>query len=196
MLSYRIRKARIDLGLNQAQLAELLDVSRTAVVNWETGYSNPKKEIIEKISAVLDVSKDWLCDSSNDEFEEMEVQSDQFVEDKERSFSTIIGARLRYFRKRKGLTLEQVAKVLNCALGTVQGYETRGREPNFETLIRLAELYDMSIDHLLGRDKKFEDNPFDIGTDSWVIEMLLSDKRRVKAMEKIWETIKDLDNDN
>ncbi|WP_430111769.1 helix-turn-helix transcriptional regulator [Paenibacillus lautus] len=45
---------------------------------------------------------------------------------------------------------EQVAKYLNVSRQTISGYETGSREPNLETITLLSELYDMSVDSLLG----------------------------------------------
>ncbi|WP_430136544.1 helix-turn-helix domain-containing protein [Paenibacillus lautus] len=56
----------------------------------------------------------------------------------------------RYYRKKKGLTGEQVAKYLYVSRQTISGYETGSREPNLETITLLSELYDMSVDSLLG----------------------------------------------
>ncbi|MFE4571345.1 helix-turn-helix domain-containing protein [Paenibacillus chitinolyticus] len=190
MLSFRIKKARNEKGLNQSQLAELLGKTRTAIVNWETGYALPKEETIDEIARILSVTKEWLLDKSNDEFEEMELKSAEILNDINQGFATAIGARLRYYRKRKGLTLDEVAEKLNCSRGAVQGYEARGREPNFDTLNRLADLYDMSIDHLLGRNQKKEENPFEVfNAEPWVMQMLTSEKSKINAMEQVWKAI-------
>ncbi|MGG4498533.1 helix-turn-helix domain-containing protein [Brevibacillus reuszeri] len=148
MLAYRIKKARLNKGLNQSQLAVHLGKSRTAVVNWETGYAKPEPSTITEIANFLDVDEGWLLDTSNDEFEQIAMDKDH-KNSEEMTLSEKIGARLRYFRKRKGLTGEQVANIINVSRATISGYERGVREPNFETLIALATLYGMSIDMLL-----------------------------------------------
>lgn len=62
-----------------------------------------------------------------------------------------IGQHLRYFRKKKGLTQKNLAEILNITQTTYSGYETDYSEPNLETLSKLADLYDTSIDLLIGR---------------------------------------------
>lgn len=57
MLAYRIKKARLNKGLNQSQLAVHLGKSRTAVVNWETGYAKPEPSTITEIANFLDVDE-------------------------------------------------------------------------------------------------------------------------------------------
>ena len=53
-------------------------------------------------------------------------------------------------RIKAGLTQEAVAHQLGIALQTYAGYESGRREPDIDKLIRLAKLYDTSVDILIG----------------------------------------------
>jgi transcriptional regulator with XRE-family HTH domain len=188
MLSYRIKFARLQQGMNQVELAEKLNVTRTAVVNWETGYAKPKDETIELISTILKVSVDWLLDTSKDDFEMMEESID---DSKEWTFKKKIGARLRYFRKKNGLTQENVSNVLHIDHTLISNYEIGRSEPNFEILVKLADIYNLSLDHLLGRNKtKFY--IFDVENEEWFIEILSAEEKKKDALKKMWVAIKDL----
>ena len=55
-----IRKARQERKLTQEDLADLLNVSESAVSQWESGKTSPDLGIIPEVCAVLDVSADWL----------------------------------------------------------------------------------------------------------------------------------------
>lgn len=55
-----IRVYREKRGLTQAELAFILEVSRTAVVKWETGVANPKVDNLVKLAKVLRCSVDDL----------------------------------------------------------------------------------------------------------------------------------------
>lgn len=72
----------------------------------------------------------------------------------------MIGERLRKLRKAKGMTQEQVAAYLNAAKSTVSQYENNVNEPDLQTLVKLADLFGVSVDYLFGRgepaDKKEE----------------------------------------
>ena len=61
------------------------------------------------------------------------------------------GKRLRQLRKEKGLTQAELAKLLSIGESTVSFYESGKRQPDYETLIRLAEVFYVSVDYLLGR---------------------------------------------
>lgn len=57
MPSARIRKIRLKCGLTQFQMAHLLGVSHTSIVNWEVGKSSPRKETKASIAALAKLGK-------------------------------------------------------------------------------------------------------------------------------------------
>lgn len=64
----------------------------------------------------------------------------------------MFGKRLRAMRIKRNFTQPQLADMLNVALRTYQGYEGGTRSPSFSTLIKIADILDVSLDYLLGRD--------------------------------------------
>lgn len=63
------------------------------------------------------------------------------------SFST----RLIALRKERQMTQADLAKAIHKTRSTVSGYETEGKEPDYEMLCSLAEYFGVSTDYLLGR---------------------------------------------
>lgn len=59
--------------------------------------------------------------------------------------------KLRELRKEKGLTQIELAKLLNVSDRSVGFYETAERDPDTDTLSKLADFFDVSVDYLLGR---------------------------------------------
>ncbi|AEM79783.1 helix-turn-helix domain-containing protein [Thermoanaerobacter wiegelii] len=59
--------------------------------------------------------------------------------------------RLKELRKEKNLTQEDLAKILGISRSTIAGYETERKEPDYETLKKIADFFNVSIDYLLGR---------------------------------------------
>ena len=57
---------------------------------------------------------------------------------------------LRIERLKRNLTQEDVAKILNIARASYAQYETGKNTPTTESIIKLAELYRVSTDYLLG----------------------------------------------
>ncbi len=63
----------------------------------------------------------------------------------------ILAERLKLCRKEKGYTQLQVAIYCDITEKAYQNYELMTREPKIDILIRIADLYDVSIDYLVGR---------------------------------------------
>lgn len=63
--------------------------------------------------------------------------------------------RLKQCRKEKGLTQYEVAIYCDITEKAYQNYELMTREPKLEILRKIADIFDVSIDYLVGRtDKK------------------------------------------
>ena len=62
-----------------------------------------------------------------------------------------LSIRLRELRVNKRLRQEQVAKIIGVTKSTISAYENDLRQPSFEILLKLANLYCVSTDYLLGR---------------------------------------------
>lgn len=60
--------------------------------------------------------------------------------------------RISELRKENGLTLQQVADAIGVGNNTISRYENGKREPNSETLKKLANFFDVSVDYLVGND--------------------------------------------
>ena len=62
--------------------------------------------------------------------------------------------KLKELREQEKISQTQLAKKLNMPLITYTRYENGIREPNIETLIKLADFYNVSLDYLV--DRKFK----------------------------------------
>ncbi len=63
----------------------------------------------------------------------------------------IFGVKLSQLRKEKGLKREELASFLGCSLAAVGNYENGNRSPDFDTLVKIADYFDVTTDYLLGR---------------------------------------------
>lgn len=66
---------------------------------------------------------------------------------------------LKHFRNLKRMTQEEVAAYLGIPTKTYQNYEREVREADSVTLCALADLYDVTLDALIGRatlDESYE----------------------------------------
>ena len=63
----------------------------------------------------------------------------------------IFKERLLEQRKLNNLTQQQVAKHLKISQPSYIRYEQGTAEPSYDNLVKIADLFDVSIDYLLGR---------------------------------------------
>lgn len=63
----------------------------------------------------------------------------------------ILAERLKECRKAKGYTQAQVAIYCDISEKAYQNYELMTREPKIEILARIADLFEVSVDYLIGR---------------------------------------------
>ena len=64
--------------------------------------------------------------------------------------------RIKELRNEKKQTLKQMAEAFGTSNQVISRYELGQAEPDFETLIKIADYFNVSVDYLRGRtDKRF-----------------------------------------
>lgn len=76
-----------------------------------------------------------------------------------------------------GLTQAEIAEKLGISRSTIGMYETGAREPDFDTLEKIADFFNVDIDYLLGRTAKTTLLPESVG------QYYLNDETREIAQE-------------
>lgn len=69
------------------------------------------------------------------------------------------GEILRYERDRKGLSQEELGHLIKVAKSTISQYELGKRKPDTDTLLGFANIFNCSVDYLLGRTDNRESVP-------------------------------------
>ena len=78
---------------------------------------------------------------------------------------------LMYYRKKKGLSQEKVSEYLEVSRQAVTKWETNTSRPSSDNLIKLAQLFEVDVDTLLGnknREKSSTQGEISIGKMPWV----------------------------
>lgn len=65
-------------------------------------------------------------------------------------YKELFGTKLRQARIDAGYTQQQIQDIININRATLSRYESGEREPDYETLGKLADFYEVSVDWLLG----------------------------------------------
>lgn len=63
--------------------------------------------------------------------------------------------RIKELRKKNSVTMKRLGEIIGVSEGAVSQYENGKRQPDYETLKKIADFFNVSTDYLLGR----ADNP-------------------------------------
>jgi DNA-binding transcriptional regulator YiaG len=99
-----LKKRRMDLGLYQGQVAELLSVSEDCLCYWENGKNTPQ---IQFYPAIISFLSYYPFDHETESF----------------------GGKIRKYKSEHGLNNEKLAKLLRVDEGTVANWERNKRVP-------------------------------------------------------------------
>jgi transcriptional regulator with XRE-family HTH domain len=61
-----------------------------------------------------------------------------------------MGERLRELRLRRNISQEEVARHIGITRSAYSHYEINNRQPGYETLIKLAAFFEVSLDYMIG----------------------------------------------
>lgn len=72
----------------------------------------------------------------------------------------MLGSRIANIRKEKNMSQSQLAVLLGVGPSTVGMYEQGRRTPDLDTLVRLAKVFNVSLDYLItGKEWREESHP-------------------------------------
>lgn len=60
--------------------------------------------------------------------------------------------RIREIRKKCGLTMKELGDRVGVSESAISQYETGKRQPDYETLLKIADYFGVSVDYLLGKE--------------------------------------------
>ena len=70
----------------------------------------------------------------------------------------IFNERLKMLRDEKGMTQDKTAKELDMPVRSYQRLEMDGAKTHYDTLLKIADYYGVSVDWLMGRTDKRDVN--------------------------------------
>ena len=81
-----------------------------------------------------------------------------------------IGNKIKSYREKRKMTQKEIAEILGVEPATISKYESGMIEPNIESIKKLAETFEISVDELIKEDD------FDISNIN-ILEMLREKKK-------------------
>lgn len=135
----RLRQVRELEGLTQVEMAEALNVSQPAYVEWEKGRTQPTPDKFPLIAKVLNTSIVYLLQGAPNESRLANFQG------------KTLGERLVFLRKNAGLTQAEVADRLQVGQNSYSNWENGVRTPIYPIIEKLAEFFGVTPDSLRGK---------------------------------------------
>ncbi|MEK8126932.1 helix-turn-helix transcriptional regulator [Paenibacillus filicis] len=87
----------------------------------------------------------------------------------------MIGDRIALLREKFGMTQEELSKKIDISRASLCHYEKSRREPDYDTLVKVADLFRVTLDYLMGRTHD-PHQTLDPHIRSFVDQLELSDK--------------------
>ena len=126
----RLRELQRAEKLTQQELADIAEVSKRTIQNWEDGTSNIKPEKAEKLADYFGVSVGYLLGYDDNDINQMN--------------------RLKELRKEKALTQADLAELLEVTKMTISNWENGVSSIKSDRLKKLCEIFDVDVPFLLG----------------------------------------------
>lgn len=105
---------------------------------------------------------------------------------------------LKKLREERGISQKQLADVISVSQQSINKYENHNIEPDIDTLIKMADYFETSVDYIIGHSKlrrKIENTrPYDLNAEETALideYRKLSPKQR-RSIELIIENYKEL----
>ena len=98
-----------------------------------------------------------------------------------------IGMFIAKLRKEKGMTQEELADKLASTRHSISKWENGVNTPNTEVLLKLGEIFDISINEILACKRRTEDNAKEV--DNISINLISDNKKKIKKLIKIFSII-------
>ena len=176
----RLKHLRKSAKMTQQHLATLLGITQATLSGWENEKFEIDINSVKKISQIFNVSSDYLLGFSDIPYHpklaqipvlgkvqaikplyvEKNIEDYTYAElnDEAKNFAPHIkdnnintAKKLKELRKAHNMTQVKLAELLNISQGAITNWERGKTCPDFENLLRLADIYGISIDELLGR---------------------------------------------
>lgn len=142
----KLREVREDFDMSQKQVAQILEITSQQYQLYESGKREMPTHLFIKLAEYYEVTTDYLVGRSNDDYSD-------YVSEKQKTLSYYY-QKIRDIREDKDLYQHQVSDLLGITRQQYQLYESGKREMPMHLFIKLADYYEVTIDYLVGRDKR------------------------------------------
>lgn len=143
MIAVKIRSIRKERKFSGTQIAECLGITPQFYYDIEKGKRRLTAETAIKLAQIFDVSLDHLLDQEDASHEPEPSAA--------REAKTMFSHRFKELRVKYGFTQDDMQDKLGMNRANISNYERGMALPPVDTLMQIADIFNVSTDHLLGR---------------------------------------------
>ena len=141
----RLKDIREDHDLSQAQIAKILNTSRSTYSLWELGINSIPLSSLFKFSKYFNLSIDYILNNS---------KSKKHINKNSKLDLKTLGVNIKKNRIKNNISQENLAKLLGVSQPCIVRYEKGIIEISIYNLYQIASILDISIDELLSQSEK------------------------------------------
>lgn len=137
-LGKKIKLARVENDLTQAQLADAIEAKQKSISRYETGLTIPTLIVLEKIARKLNKPFSYFLDEVS-----QQIAISPWIEKKK------LGKKIKLARFENDLTQAQLADAICAKQKSISNYENGIALPTLETLEKIVKQLNKSFAHFL-----------------------------------------------
>ena len=99
---------------------------------------------------------------------------------------TLFHERLTELRSIYNMTQVEIAKILDLSTQSISNYETAYREPTLDRLMKIADIFHVPVDWLLGRDTSNDVDPANVLKE-------IQERKRLEKIAKLKQELAELE---
>lgn len=112
--------------------------------------------------------------------------------------TSTFGERIKNLRTKNKLSQKEFGKIFSLAESTIGMYERDERNPDYDTLKKMAKFFDVTTDYLLGHSStpnmseqdEFQAFANNKELERWYKELPNSEEEDLESLRQMWEIIK------
>ncbi len=151
--SEKAKNLRSEAGLTQQQLSKFLGITASAIGYLENGQRDPTGSTLIAYAKYFDVSIDSLVGLEPDLEDTFPYPLEKKIHSE--NTKTTFSERLKELRSEAEKTQTEIATLIGVSRQVYANYENGINQPSIEVLNLLANIYDCSVDFLIGRSDDF-----------------------------------------
>lgn len=142
-----IKKYRLQFGMKQIELCNILGVSQGALSGWENGRYEPDIKSMNKMAEIFNITVDELLGRNIETVPPTNPHGILVYRGK------VNMDNLKKIRLKSGYSQKDFAKLIHVPPNTYNQWENGTREPDYEMISRIADYFNVTVDYLLGREQ-------------------------------------------